>query len=360
MAYAGHQFGGYSPRLGDGRALLIGEQMTPDGERVDLHLKGTGRTPYSRGGDGKAALGPMLREFLFAEALHALHIPTARALAVVGTGELVARDSQLPGAVLTRVAASHLRVGTFEYTVRLGDTDVLRRLTDYAIERHYPDAADSADPALGLLAAVVDAQASLVAKWMAVGFIHGVMNTDNVTIGGETIDYGPCAFMDRYDPATVFSSIDHGGRYAYGNQPTITGWNLARLAESLIPVVVGDTEESVAAVTAVLDSYPDTFQQHWLAEMRKKLGLGDAAPAAGDAALVDDLLTILSEQQADYTSVFRALANHLRQVEGALESTERWASALGAGDRQPGEMADAMDAVNPVYVPRNHLVDAAL
>jgi serine/tyrosine/threonine adenylyltransferase len=266
QAYAGHQFGGYSPRLGDGRALLLGEVVTADGTRRDLHLKGSGRTPFARGGDGRAALGPMLREFLIGEAMHALGIPTTRMLAVVATGEAIVREvggrvTDVPGAVLTRVAASHLRVGTFQYASATGDRELLERLVEYAIARHVPAAADADRPALALFDHVVAVQAELVAAWMAVGFIHGVMNTDNVTISGETIDYGPCAFMDAYDPATVFSSIDQGGRYAYGNQPAITTWNLARLAESLLSQFDDDGERAVELATGVLESFPDRFRR---------------------------------------------------------------------------------------------------
>jgi uncharacterized protein YdiU (UPF0061 family) len=277
QAYSGHQFGGYSPRLGDGRALLLGEVLDGDGRRRDVHLKGSGRTPFARGGDGKAAVGPMLREHVVGEAMHALGIPTTRALAVVATGDPVARETLLPGAVLARVAASHLRVGTFQYAAATGDLDLLRRLADYAIARHHPAAAGAQNPYLALFASVLDAQAALVAQWMLVGFVHGVMNTDNMTISGETIDYGPCAFMEAYDPATVFSSIDHGGRYAYGNQPQAAQWNLARLAEALLPVIDADVEAALEPVTEVLRTFPERFHATWAAGMRAKLGLGRRA-----------------------------------------------------------------------------------
>ncbi len=271
MAYSGHQFGNYSPRLGDGRALLLGELVDVDGRRRDLHLKGSGATPFSRGGDGFAAVGPMLREYVIGEAMHALGIPTTRALAVVATGRTVRRETLLPGAVLARVAASHLRVGTFSYAAAAGDLDQLRALADHAIARHHPDAAGEADPYLGLFRRVVDAQAELVARWMLVGFVHGVMNTDNMTISGETIDYGPCAFMDAFDPRTVFSSIDTGGRYAYGNQPAVAQWDLARLAEALLPLMDGEPDAAIDAATAVLDGFVATYRGHWLAGMAAKL-----------------------------------------------------------------------------------------
>ncbi|HEU5149743.1 MAG TPA: YdiU family protein [Iamia sp.] len=370
LAYAGHQFGGYSPRLGDGRALLLGEVVTADGRRVDIHLKGSGRTPFARGGDGKAVLGPMLREYVVSEAMAALGIPTTRALAVVATGERVAREEMLPGAVLARVAASHLRVGTFQYAASMAHRDVLRRLADHAIARHHPGAAEADDPAFALFERVVDAQADLVARWMLVGFVHGVLNTDNLTISGETIDYGPCAFMDAYDPATVFSSIDHGGRYAYGNQPGIVQWGLARLAEAVLPLMVPDEPEqadidaAVATLTAVLDRYPTRYEAAHAEGMRAKLGL----PAA-DAALVTDMLALLHEQGIDWTSWFRALAADLRGERDAARGLavdiaaadawlDRWRAAVPEGDR--AATAAAMDAVNPLYIPRNHLVEEAL
>src|SRR5580704_458897 len=309
QAYAGHQFGMYSPRLGDGRALLLGELIDTRGQRRDLHLKGSGRTPFARGGDGKAAVGPMLREYLMGEAMHALGIPTTRALAVVATGEQIVRDAMLPGAVLVRVAASHLRIGTFQYAAAHGDPTLVRRLADHAIARHYPSAVEADNPCLAFFAGVVDAQASLVARWMLVGFIHGVMNTDNMTISGETIDFGPCAFMDAFDPATVFSSIDHNGRYAYGNQPQIALWNLARLAEALLPLLDVETDAAIAAATDVLESFADRYQEYWGDGMRAKLGLGDAQD--GDGELTDDLLALLHAHKADFTSCFRALSSSL-------------------------------------------------
>ncbi len=366
MAYAGHQFGGYSPRLGDGRALLLGEVVDVHGRRRDIHLKGSGRTPFARGGDGKAAVGPMLREYLIGEAMHALGVPTTRALAVVFTGERIAREGLVPGAVLTRVAASHIRVGTFEYAARLGDPALLQRLADYSITRHYPTVADLAPSKryVAFLDAVADAQASLVARWMLVGFIHGVMNTDNMTISGETIDYGPCAFVDRYDPAAVFSSIDHMGRYAYGNQPRIAQWNLTRLAETLLPMIDDDVDVAVAAATEVLTAFPDRFSEHWTAGMRAKLGLVTAAP--GDAALCDDLLALMHAERVDFTSYFRRLATKLRDDATSPspgfddEWIARWLTRLDHEGSARKFVADHMDRVNPIHIPRNHLVEESL
>ncbi|MGE5210366.1 MAG: protein adenylyltransferase SelO [Acidobacteriota bacterium] len=371
QAYAGHQFGGYSPRLGDGRALLLGEIIGTDGTRLDLHLKGSGRTPFARGGDGRAALGPMLREYVIGEAMHALGIPTTRALAVAATGETILREvdgrvTDVPGAVLARVASSHLRVGTFQFASATGDRELLRRLTDYAIARHAPEAADADDTALALFDHVVTAQASLVAQWMAVGFIHGVMNTDNTTISGETIDYGPCAFMDAYDPATVFSSIDHGGRYAYGNQPAIITWNLARLAEAMLPLFDDDTDTAIESATAVLQTFPERFQSAWSAIMHSKLGLDIDAHGGDD--IIGDLLALMAEQRVDYTMCLRSLSSVVRGDAEPARSlfaepdpfdawTERWLTLLGE-DR--AAIAEAMDRVNPIYIPRNHIVEEVL
>src|SRR6187455_1332066 len=288
LAYAGHQFGGFVPQLGDGRALLLGERVGRDGMRRDIQLKGSGRTPFSRNGDGRAALGPMLREYLVSEAMHALGVPTTRSLAVVTTGEQVVREYLVPGAVLTRVAASHIRVGTFEYFAARNDREAVSQLLDYVITRHYPEARSADVPALAVLEAVAQRQAALIADWMSVGFIHGVMNTDNMAISGETIDYGPCAFMDNYDANTVFSSIDHGGRYAYGNQPAIAQWNLARFAETLLPLLDSDHEKAIAIATEALGEYPAPFEGYWLAGMRKKLGLQSAE--GGDVELIRALL----------------------------------------------------------------------
>lgn len=371
MVYAGHQFGGFSPQLGDGRALLLGEIVDVRGRRQDLHLKGSGRTPYSRGGDGKAVLGPVLREYLFGEAMHALGIPTTRALAAVTTGEAIMRDGKEAGAVLARVAASHLRVGTFQYFAAKGEADKVRRLADYAIARHYPELAEPEDRYLGLFRKVRDAQAALVAQWLLVGFVHGVMNTDNMTISGETIDYGPCAFIDRYDPKAVFSSIDHHGRYAYGNQPMIAQWNIARFAETLIPLIDPDNHEAAIEVLgAELDAYQQSYRANWLAGMRTKLGL--SADKESDIDLIHGLLAVMGGGEGvDYTRFFRALAQHVR---GDAEPVRALFADAGALDawlpayqaRLAQEMddaastAEAMDSVNPLYIPRNHLVEEAL
>lgn len=371
QAYAGHQFGGFSPQLGDGRALLLGEIIDTHGQRRDIAFKGSGRTPFSRGGDGKAALGPVLREYLMGEAMHALGIPTTRALAAVATGEKVLRDSgPLPGAVLTRVAASHLRVGTFEFFATRGTPEQLRMLADYAIARHDPALADQPQPYLGLLRAIIGRQARLVARWMGVGFIHGVMNTDNMTISGETIDYGPCAFMDAYDPATVFSSIDRQGRYAYGNQPAIAQWNLTRLAETLLPLLHEDADNAVAIATEEIRDFATQYQQHWLAELRRKLGFDGEQP--DDERLTSDWLGLLQAQGVDFTLAFRQLAEHARTGDaaelralfaepGPLDAWQaRWKTRCATGQGDPVERSEAMRFANPVYIPRNHLVEAAL
>ena len=313
QGYAGHQFGGWVPRLGDGRALLLGELVDTRGRLRDLHLKGSGRTPFARGGDGLAAIGPMLREYVISEAMHALRIPTTRALSVVATGRPVQRETVLDGAVLARVAESHLRVGSFEYVSAAGELDVLRRLADHAIARHYPEAADADNPYLALLDAVIAGQAALIAQWMLVGFVHGVMNTDNMTISGETIDYGPCAFMDTFDPKTVFSSIDSRGRYAYGNQPAVAGWNLARLAEALLPLIADEQDRGIALATASLQDFSRQYAAAWTAGMRQKLGLSDDVDDAVVAELVDDLLGHLERDQVDYTSFFRRLSATARR-----------------------------------------------
>ncbi|MCB1010485.1 MAG: YdiU family protein [Microthrixaceae bacterium] len=372
MAYAGHQFGNYSPRLGDGRAVLLGELLDGDSERRDLHLKGSGRTPFARGGDGKASIGPMLREYVVSEAMAALGIPTTRSLAVVSTGESVMRETPEPGAVLVRVAASHIRVGTFEYAVRLGGDELVRRLADYSIARHHPEAASATNPYLAFLGAVIEAQAGLVAQWMLVGFIHGVMNTDNMTISGEGIDYGPCAFMDRYDPATVFSSIDHGGRYAYGNQPAVAAWNLARLAETLLGLIATDPDEAIELATAELAEFQSRFQQHWSNGLARKLGL-ESPPS--DGSLFEDLLSTMQADRLDWTGTFRELARTLRveatdddgsgeapaaHSEAMRQWIGRWRAELEAQGRPVGSTAEGMDEVNPLYIPRNHLVDDAL
>lgn len=371
LAYAGHQFGGFSPRLGDGRALLLGEVVDPAGRRYDLHLKGSGATPFSRGGDGKAVLGPVLREYIVGEAMHALGIPTTRALAAVTTGEDIVRQGGVkPGAVLARIASSHLRIGTFEYFAARRDTERVHRLVEHALRRHDPERLEADDPALELLRAVRDRQAKLVARWLGVGFIHGVMNTDNTTISGETIDYGPCAFMDGFDPDTVFSSIDRHGRYAYGNQPGILQWNLTRFAEALVPVVNTEgTDEAVELVTAELEAFEPRFHAEWGAVRREKLGLGEERE--GDPRLADELLELMAAARADFTSTFRGLAEALRGDRSELHRlfegreaidawTDRWAARLEAEGAEPTRRAQAMDRVNPVYIARNHRVEEAL
>jgi uncharacterized protein YdiU (UPF0061 family) len=355
QGYAGHQFGGWVPRLGDGRALLLGELVDNGGRLRDLHLKGSGRTPFARGGDGLATVGPMLREYIVSEAMHALGIPTTRALSVVATGRPVRRETMLDGAVLARVAKSHLRVGSFEYVSAAGELDVLRRLADHAIARHHPAAAEADNPYLALLDAVIAAQATLVAQWLLVGFIHGVMNTDNMTISGETIDYGPCAFMDRFDPKTVFSSIDSWGRYAYGNQPTVAGWNLARFAEALLPLIADEQDKGIALATELLQDFPHRYAAAWTTGMRRKLGLSDEVDDTVVAELTDDLLGHLESESVDYTSFFRRLSKAARGDEG-LVALDGWVSRWRALNPD----ADAMDRVNPVYIPRNHLVEEAL
>src|SRR4051812_40115499 len=355
QAYAGHQFGGWVPRLGDGRALLLGELIDTRGRLRDLHLKGSGRTPFARGGDGLAAVGPMAREYVISEAMHALRIPTTRALSVVATGRQVQRETVLDGAVLARVAASHLRVGSFEYVSAAGKLDVLRRLADHAIAKHYPAVAEADNPYLALLDAVIAGQAGLIAKWMLVGFVHGVMNTDNMTISGETIDYGPCAFMDAFDPKTVFSSIDSWGRYAYGNQPTVAGWNLARFAEALLPLIADEQERGIALATESLAAFAPQNAAAWTAGMRQKLGLPEDVDDTAVAEVADDLLAHLERDKVDYTSFFRRLSGAARG-DAALDIDDAWVARWLA--LRPD--ADAMDGVNPVYVPRNHLVEEAL
>jgi serine/tyrosine/threonine adenylyltransferase len=363
QAYAGHQFGGFVPRLGDGRALLLGELSDAGGRLRDLHLKGSGRTPFARGGDGLAAIGPMLREYVVSAAMHALGIPTTRALAVVSTGRAVRRETVLPGAVLARVASSHLRVGSFQYAAATGDPDLLRRLAGHAISRHHPDAARAERPALALFEAVVAAQARLVARWMLVGFVHGVMNTDNMTISGETIDYGPCAFLDAFDPATVYSSIDTGGRYAYRNQPLVAEWNLARFAESLLPLVSDDQEEAVGLAVEALRGFRPQYDAAWSDGMRAKLGLPSGGDDAVVAALVDDLLGLLQADSVDFTSFFRALAGAARGEPAPARNLFLDLAGFDAWSRRWLALhpdADAMDRMNPVRIPRNHLVEEAL
>ncbi|KQR05971.1 hypothetical protein ASF74_00810 [Arthrobacter sp. Leaf145] len=363
QGYSGHQFGFYSPRLGDGRALLLGEVADADGKLRDIHLKGSGRTPFARNGDGRAVVGPMLREYIVSEAMHALNIPTTRSLAVVATGLSVQRETVLPGAVLTRVASSHLRVGSFQYARAGNDIELLRRLADHAIERHHPSSSTEDNPYLALLKGVIAVQARLVAQWMLVGFVHGVMNTDNMTVSGETIDYGPCAFMDGFDPGAVYSSIDEQGRYAYRNQPVVAEWNLARFAESLVPLIHDDEEQAVALAVEALGGFRQQYSAAWFSGMQAKLGLPEGIDDAVASPLVDDLLKLVQEARADYTSFFRNLGEAARGnaelVRGVLldlpafdDWLERW--------RAQKPDADAMDRINPIYIPRNHLVEEAL
>ena len=363
QAYAGHQFGNLA-RLGDGRAILLGEHRTPSGERFDIQLKGAGPTPYSRRGDGRAGLGPMLREYLISEAMHALGIPTARSLAVTSTGEPVFREVAFPGAVLTRVAASHIRVGTFEYFAAIGDTEGLRVLAEYTLRRHFPECAAAENPVLGLLEAVMERQASLIAHWMRVGFVHGVMNTDNMALSGETIDYGPCAFIDAYDPAAVFSSIDRHGRYAFGQQPPIAAWNLARFAEALLPILHADQESALALAQEKIESFSERFQRHWITAMRGKLGLFSSEP--DDASLISELLRTMHDTRADYTHTFRNLRPHglpdSASPSGSAftEWRQRWTDRLARQPQPWTEVATLMNAHNPAVIPRNHEVEAAL
>ncbi|MZP29987.1 YdiU family protein [Heliobacterium undosum] len=363
QAYAGHQFGHFT-MLGDGRALLLGEQITPQGERFDIQLKGSGRTPYSRRGDGRAALGPMLREYIISEAMHSLGIPTTRSLAVVTTGEPVIRETTLPGAVLTRAAASHLRVGTFQYAAQWGTSDDLRTLADYALKRHFPEVEADEKRYLSLLKEVIRRQAALIAKWQLVGFIHGVMNTDNMTISGETIDYGPCAFMNDYDRATVFSSIDVQGRYAYGNQPSIAGWNLARFAETLLPLLHDDQEKAVEIAQEAVTEFPQLYHNHWLAGMRAKLGLVNEEKE--DEPLFKDLLKMMQKHHADYTNTYRALTFDKPEdtaMNGTPEFTEwckRWEARLSQQQEPTASSHQLMKKSNPAVIPRNHRVEEAL
>jgi uncharacterized protein YdiU (UPF0061 family) len=363
QAYAGHQFGHFN-MLGDGRAMLIGEQITPEGERVDIQLKGSGRTPYSRGGDGRAALGPMLREYIISEAMHALGIPTTRSLAVVTTGESIIRETELPGAILTRVAGSHLRVGTFQYVANWRPVEELQALADYTIKRHYPEIEGDENQYLSLLQEVIKRQAALISQWQLIGFIHGVMNTDNMAISGETIDYGPCAFMDSYDLETVFSSIDREGRYAYGNQPFIGGWNLARFAETLLPLLHEDQDEAVKIAQDAISDFNKIYQSHWLKGMRAKLGIINAEKE--DETLIKDLLKIMQKSGADYTNTFRALTlNNVEDTDlnGNLEFTqwyEKWQSRLGRQEESKDAAIQLMRNSNPALIPRNHKVEEAL
>lgn len=363
QAYAGHQFGNFVI-LGDGRAILLGEQVTPRGERFDIQLKGAGRTPYSRGGDGRAALGPMLREYIISEAMHALGIPTTRSLAVAATGEPVYRETARAGAVLTRIASSHLRVGTFEWAASTGEPEHLRALADYTLRRHYPELVSAKQPYVAMLRAILQRQAALIARWQQIGFVHGVMNTDNMALSGETIDYGPCAFMDIYHPGTVFSSIDYHGRYAYGNQPEIALWNLSRLASAMLPLLHTDEAKAVAAANEVLEEYPEIFEARWQTALRGKFGLCNQEP--GDAELAEKLLAIMQERGMDFTNTFRDLSAGPMTIESSTTSEEfalwraRWQERLR---RQPQDMSEAralMRRNNPAFIPRNHKVEEAL
>jgi uncharacterized protein YdiU (UPF0061 family) len=369
QAYAGHQFGNFVPQLGDGRAILLGEVVDREGRRRDIQLKGAGRTPFSRGGDGRAALGPVLREYLVSEAMAALGIPTTRALAAVTTGEPVVRETILPGAMLTRVASSHIRVGTFQFFAARGDVEAVRLLADHVIARHYPTAAEKQRPYRALLDAVIAAQAELVARWLLIGFIHGVMNTDNMSVAGETIDYGPCAFMDAYDPATVFSSIDRAGRYAYGNQPRIAHWNLTRLAETLLPLLDEDENAAVEQAQDALAGFGALFEQTYFGGLRRKVGLSSDEPE--DVELINMLLTRMSEHQVDFTLLFRTLG---RAAVGEDEPARalfvdptafdawatQWRSRLSRDGQAAAHRRAAMDRVNPAFIPRNHQVEAMI
>ncbi|CAA0126023.1 Uncharacterised protein [Halioglobus japonicus] len=370
--YAGHQFGGFNPQLGDGRAVLLGEIVADDGQRFDLQLKGSGPTPYSRGGDGRSPLGPVLREYILCEAMHRLGVPTTRALAAVTTGDVVARDRFLPGAVLARVASSHIRIGTFEYYAARKDVEGLQLLADHAIERHYPETRNSENPVLALLEGVISRQAQLIAQWQLLGFIHGVMNTDNMLICGETIDYGPCAFMDAFNPQQVYSSIDHAGRYAYRSQPGIAHWNLSCLAQSLLPILDDDSEAAVAMAQKAIDAFPEQFLLANTQGMARKLGLEDIGEQ--DTALVEDLWQLMAEHELDFTLTFRALADLAHERDDAAQTVsalfefpdalqpwlDRWRARLDQDAKSGEERQSEMDRANPVFIPRNHLVEAAI
>jgi uncharacterized protein YdiU (UPF0061 family) len=370
QAYAGHQFGHFNPQLGDGRALLLGEVVAPTGQRFDIQLKGSGPTAFSRRGDGMAALGPVLREYIVSEAFAALGVPATRALAAVSTGEQVVRETLLPGAVFTRVAASHIRVGTFQFFAAQGDEQAIRTLADYVIDRHYPQAREAENPYLAMLTMVAERQARLIARWLSIGFIHGVMNTDNMAISGETIDFGPCAFLDEYDPRKVFSSIDERGRYAYSNQPGIGQWNIARLAECLLPLLDADEEKAVEAANGVLKDFGDVFQAAWMLAFRDKLGL--AGEAEDDRALISDLLELMHKGEADFTLTFRSLCKIaggggeapfralFSNREGLDDWLSRWRARLAVGGREPAAIQAAMEAVNPALIPRNHRIEEAI
>jgi uncharacterized protein YdiU (UPF0061 family) len=369
LAYSGHQFGHFNSNLGDGRALLLGETLDQQGNLKDIQLKGSGRTPFSRRGDGKSALGPVLREYLISESMHILGIPTTRSLAAINTGEKVHRDEETYGGIMTRVASSHIRIGSFEYAYKNKDISVVKDLADYSISRHYPNTASLDNPYLAFFAAVCNEQASLVASWMTVGFIHGVMNTDNMAISGETIDYGPCAFMDAYNPATVFSSIDVNSRYAYGNQPAILTWNLTRLAETLIPLVNKDKDESIKLLTEVLQLIKPVYTNYWLSLMRSKIGL--SKEEQNDIELITNLLEIMEEEKADFTNSFRLLSkaligdtqsirklfNNSRRFDGWMMVWQERISQEGVAEEK---IATSMNKINPIYIPRNHKVEEVL
>jgi len=373
IAYAGHQFGSFNPTLGDGRANLLGEVIAQDGKHYDIQLKGSGPTPFSRRGDGRAALGPVLREYILSESMHTLGVPTTRALAAVLTGDKVIRESIQPGGIVTRIASSHLRIGTFQYFAARGDNEAVRTLAHFAIDRHYPEVKGAAKPISAFLAAVVVRQARLVAKWMDLGFIHGVMNTDNTSISGETIDYGPCAFMEQYHPNTVFSSIDHQGRYAYQNQPAIITWNLSRLAEALLPLLAeeeGSKEAALEAAYAALNPFQEAFETAHVNGLRRKLGLTREDP--NDLGLAADLLQRMAENNADFTLTFRRLANALEQNNNSIVSSlftneqafeewaTQWRARLATEDQSTTQQAAAIRATNPIYIPRNHLVQQVI
>lgn len=363
QAYAGHQFGHFT-MLGDGRAHILGEQITPEAKRFDIQFKGSGRTPYSRGGDGRAVLGPMLREYLISEAMHGLAIPTTRSLAVVTTGEDVIRETHLPGAILTRVAASHIRIGTFEFAASQRNASLVEALLDYTIDRHDPGSKDAENKALAFLHSVIDRQSDLIVHWMRVGFIHGVMNTDNMALSGETIDYGPCAFMDWYDPDTVFSSIDHNGRYAYSNQPLIANWNIARLAEALLPLIHEDIEKAIEIAKETVNGFSDVYKKKWLSMMRAKLGL--SGKQMEDEMLITDLLDWMQKNQADYTNTFRDLSQEHKPTESIYECVEfetwyeRWRARQMKNSKPLSSSTNMMKSTNPAIIPRNHIVEEAL
>jgi uncharacterized protein YdiU (UPF0061 family) len=371
LAYAGHQFGHFSPQLGDGRAVLLGEILDVNGKRCDIQLKGSGQTAFSRNGDGRAALGPVIREYILSEAMHALGIPTNRSLALVTTGEDVLRENVVPGAILTRLASSHVRVGTFEFFSARKDIEAIKLLADYTINRLYPEVKGADNQYLALIECVLDAQASLIASWMQVGFIHGVMNTDNMAISGETIDYGPCAFMDTYDPKTVYSSIDHAGRYAYGNQGKIGQWNLTRLAECLLPLLGEDEKKTASLAQEIIDTFPNKFAAYWLRGMRNKLGL--VTVRTEDASIVQQLLDLMQKHGADYTLVFRQLCDvvnpksNIEELSKIFSGDSLWVDWLACWHqrveretRAPEKVAESMGRINPIFIPRNHLIEQAI